>query len=246
VDGTLKRSLAIESPKSMLKFIITAVILLIELILYYEFNPKFSYPFRELVHVFLLYWYYSERKNVLNLTDKLFLISTAIPLISPIPIYIFGLTWGTLFEAVLLLISYQIIIIIFIREGAKFRFTNKTNTLIKVFIPYVFFPLAYFLLIIAPLAKMDVIAVTFIYLAQMMYMAALSAYLPFPEKSKWYISLAMFFVLFASGASVHRVYISHYEFDHAIVRIFATLCRAFLIVGLINRFNTQPVFAKAS
>ncbi len=228
----------------MIKIAFIALLLAVELTIFYEVNSKLAYPFRGAIHLFMAYWYYSERKASLNLTDKLFLISCLIPAITPIPIYFFGFTWGTLLEAVLLLVSYQLLIRIYRLEGAKIRFRTNLNTIIKVLIPYVFFPLTYFFLIVFPVVKSDVLLITFIYMVQIMYMAVLSAYLPFPEKSKLYISLGMFFIIFASGASVHRVYVVPYEFDYGIVRITANLGRILIIIGLLNRMKRDVLLPR--
>ena len=228
----------------MIKLAVISLLLIIELTIFYEVDSTLAYPFRGLIHLFLAYWYYSERKNVLNLTDRLFLISSLIPAITPIPIYIFGFTWGTLLEAVLLLVSYQLLIRIFSIEGARIKIRTNLNTIMKVVIPYVVFPLTYFTLVVFPVVKSDILLICFIYLLQVMYMAVLSAYLPFPEKSKLYISLGMFFILFASGASVHRVYIAPFEFDYGIVRIAASLGRILIVVGLLNRMNREELLPK--
>ncbi len=228
----------------MIKIVLIALLLAVELIIFYEVNANLAYPFRGLIHLLMAYWYYSERKASLNQTDKLFLISCVIPAITPIPIYIFGFTWGTLLEAVLLLVSYQLLIRVFFLEGARIRFRTNLNTVIKVLVPYVFFPITYFFLIVFPVAKPDVFLIALIYLIQIMYMAVLSAYLPFPEKSKLYISLGMFFIIFASGASVHRVYVASYDFDYGIVRIAANLGRILIIIGLLNRMKRDIFLPK--
>ena len=228
----------------MIKVAVIALLLVVELTIFYKIDSTLAYPFRGGIHLLMAYWYYSERKGSLNQTDKLFLISCLIPAITPIPIYVFGFTWGTLLEAVLLLVSYQLLIRIYHLEGAKIRLRTNLRTIFKVFIPCVVFPLTYFLFVVFPVLKPDVLLITFIYLIQVMYMAVLSAYLPFPEKSKLYISLGMFFILFASGASVHRVYVAAYEFDYGIVRITANLGRILIIFGLLNRMKREEFLPK--
>jgi hypothetical protein len=54
----------------------------------------------------------------------------------------------------------------------------------------------------------------------------------------------MFFILFASGASVHRVYVAPYEFDYGIVRIAANLGRMLIIIGLLNRMKKEVLLPK--
>lgn len=238
-----KHILIIPYP-NMIKIALIALLLAVELTIFYELDSTLAYPFRGVIHLFMAYWYYSERKASLNQIDKLFLISCVIPAVTPIPIYFFGFTWGTLLEAVLLLVSYQLLIRIYRLEGAKIRFRTNLNTIIKVLIPYVFFPITYFFLIVFPVVKSDVLLITFIYMIQIMYMAVLSAYLPFPEKSKLYISLGMFFIIFASGASVHRVYVVPYEFDYGIVRITANLGRILIIIGLLNRMKRDVLLPR--
>lgn len=234
----------LASELTMIKIGVISLLLIIELTIFYGVDSTLAYPFRGVIHLFMAYWYYSERKAELNLTDRLFLISCLIPAITPIPIYIFGFTWGTLLEAVMLLVSYQLLIKIYSLEGAKIRFRTNLNTIFKVLIPYLVFPLTYFLLVVLPVAKPDVLLITSIYLVQIMYMAVLSAYLPLPEKSKLYISLGMFFILFASGASVHRVYVAPFEFDYGIVRIAANLGRILIIIGLLNRTKREILLPK--
>ncbi|RFS15584.1 hypothetical protein [Emticicia sp. C21] len=228
----------------MIKISVLSLLLIIELTIFYRVDSTLAYPFRGIIHLFMAWWYYSERKNELNLTDRLFLISCLVPAITPIPIYIFGFTWGTLLEAVMLLVSYQLLIKIYSLEGAEIRLANNLKTFGMILTPYVFFPLAYFFFIVYPVAKPDVLLITSIYLIQIMYMAVLSAYLPFSEKSKLYISLGMFFILFASGASVHRVYVAPYEFDYGIVRIAANLGRILIIIGLLNRTKREIFLPK--
>ncbi len=232
----------------MVKIGVIALLLTLELIIFYGVNIALAYPFRGLIHLMMAYWYYSERKAILNQIDKLFLVSCLIPAITPIPIYIFGFTWGTLLEVALLLVSYQLLIRIYFLEGARIRITGKKqlNTFFRAVIPYVCLPLTYFFLVVFPLTKPDVFIVTFIYLVQIMYMALLSAYLPFPEKSKLLISLGMFFILFASGASVHRVYVVPYFFDYGFVRIAAVLGRILIIAGLLNRINQEGLISKSA
>lgn len=228
----------------MTKITLIVLLLAVELIIFYKVDSTLAYPLRGVIHLLMAYWYYSERKTSLNQTDKLFLISCVIPAITPIPIYIFGFTWGTVLEAVLLLVSYQLLIRIFRLEGARIRYRTNLNTIIKVLIPYVFFPVTYFFLIVFPVVKSDVLLISFIYMVQIMYMAVLSAYLPFAEKSKLYISLGMFFIIFASGASVHRVYVAAYEFDYGIVRIAANLGRILIIIGLLDRMKRDILLPK--
>jgi hypothetical protein len=228
----------------MTKITLIVLLLAVELIIFYKVDSTLAYPLRGLIHLLMAYWYYSERKNAINQTDKLFLISCVIPAVTPLPIYFLGFTWGTVLEAVLLLVSYQLLIRIFVIEGARIRYRTNLNTIIKVLIPYVFFPLTYFFLIIFPVVKSDVLLISFIYMVQIMYMAVLSAYLPFAEKSKLYISLGVFFIIFASGASVHRVYVAAYEFDYGIVRIAANLGRILIIIGLLDRMKRDVFLPK--
>lgn len=228
----------------MIKIAVITLLLIIELTVFYKVDSTLTYLLRGLIHLFMAYWYYSERKDALNLTDRLFLISCIIPAITPIPIYIFGFAWGTLLEAILLLVSYQLLIRVYTLEGAKINFRTNLNTTLKVLIAYLFFPITYFLLVVFPVVKPDVLLICFIYLLQIMYMAILSAYLPFSEKSKLYTSLGMFFILFASGASVHRVYVAPYEFDYGVVRITASLGRILIIIGLLNRMKREAPLPK--
>jgi len=223
----------------MIKIAPIALLLVIELFIFYKVSPSYAYPLRGLIHLYMAYWYYSERKHAINLTDRLFLVSCLIPAITPIPIFIFGFTWGTLVEVILLLVSYQLLIKIYSLEGARIRLSSNFRTFSKVLVPFVFFPLIYFIISVLTIDRFDVILILSIYLLQLMYMAVLSSYLPFKEKSKLCITMGMFFIMFASGASFHRVYMSAYAFDYGIVRIAANLGRILLIIGLVNRVRRE-------
>ena len=87
----------------------------------------------------MAYWYYTERKHVINLTDRLFLVSCLIPAITPFPIFIFGFTWDTLVEVIRLLVSYQWLIKIYLLEGAIIRLSSNFRTFTRVYMnPYEF------------------------------------------------------------------------------------------------------------
>lgn len=228
----------------MIRLVPVALLLAIELLIFYQVDPAFAYPFRGLIHLYIAYWYYSAKKSVLTLTDRLFIVSCLIPAFTPIPIFLFGFTWGTLVEVVLLLVSYQLLIKIYRLEGARIKLTNNLRTFIRVLVPFVLFPLVYFVISIFNIHRYDVVLILSVYLLQIMYMAVLSAYLPFEEKSKLSITMGMFFIIFASGTSFHRVYITPFEFDYGIVRIAANLGRILLVTGLLNRAYRKPVIRR--
>lgn len=221
----------------MIKIILTFSLLLLEIVLFYKFNQIIAYPARILVYSYLIYWYYSERKrdNALNLTDKLFIGSFLIPIISPLPDYLWNTLPTKILEIVLILISQQLIVFIWTREGAKIDFSNQKNTFIKVLVPYIVLPVLFFCFVVLPTEQLIPIVLFAFYLLQMMYIATLSAFLPFPEKSKFYISLAMGLLILSSGANFLRICISPYDYDFAVVRFTTIAFRVFLLIGLLHR-----------
>lgn len=223
----------------MLKTGLVIFLLAIELFVYYSFGGLASYPLRILGYFSLLFWYYSKRKNVFHLTDKLFLASSFFPMISPIPVYVFGVTHGKTLELALIMISYFFIIRIYQTEGSKIILFDKQHTFFNVFIPYILMPCAFFAAVILPLTNAKTVVLTGIYSLQMIYMVVLSAFLPYQEKSKFYISLAMCFVVLASGANAYRMYISHFSFDYGVVRLSTTLFRLFLLFGMLSHVNQR-------
>lgn len=227
----------------MIKIAPIALLLVIELLIFYQVSHSYAYPLRGLIHLYMAYWYYTERKHALNLTDRLFLVSCLIPAITPIPIFIFGFTWGTLVEVILLLVSYQLLIKTYSWEGARIRLWSSFRNFTNVLVPFVFFALIYFTISVFTIDRFDVILILSVYLLQLMYMCVLSSYLPFEEKSKLCITMGMFFIMFASGVSFHRVYMNPYEFDYGTVRIAANLGRILLIIGLVNRVSRESLQA---
>jgi len=219
----------------MIKILITVLLFSIEVLLYYKFNRIIAYPARVLLYSYFIYWYYSARKDTLNITDKLFLWSCAILIVSPVPDYIWNSVLGKVIEVVLLMLSQHLIIVIWQKEGAKISFSNKYNSFTKILIPYIIVPLLFFFLVIVPTFQTIPIILSAIYLLQMVYIATLSAFLPFPEKSKWYIALAMGLLIISSGANASRVYVITYTWDYAAVRLTAILFRFFLLIGLLYR-----------
>jgi hypothetical protein len=221
----------------MIKIILTFSLLLLEIVLFYKFNRIIAYPARILVYSYLIYWYYTERKrdNSLNLTDKLFIGSCIIPIFSPLADYISDSVPTKVLEIILLMISQQMIASIWTREGAKINFSNQKNTFIKVLVPYVMLPALFFCVVILPTNQLIPIVLFAFYLLQMMYIATLSAFVPFSEKSKLYVSLAMGLLILSSGAHFLRICVSPYDYDFAVVRVTSIAFRVFLLIGLLHR-----------
>lgn len=221
----------------MLKIFVTLTLLILEIVLFYKFDRIVAYPARILLYIYLAYWYYTERKrdSIIGLTDKLLLCSFIIPIFSPLPDYIFNSVPTKVLEIVLIMVSQQLIAYIWTIEGAKINFSDKKNTFIKVLVPYIVIPALFFCFVVLPTSQLIPIVLFTFYLLQMMYIATLSAYLPFPEKSKFYISLAMGLLALASGANFLRICVSPYEYDFAVVRFTTIAFRVFLLIGLLHR-----------
>lgn len=221
----------------MIKILITLLLSIIELVLYYYFNKYVAYPVRVLLYAYLAYWYYQERKRrgVINRSDKLFIWACYILMVSPLPAYINDSTIGKVIEFALLIISQQLIIAIFIREGAKFDFSNQKKTLGKIVIPYIIIPILFFFFVALPTNQPTPIILFGFYLIQMIYVCTLSAYVPFSEKSRFYLSLSMGLLILSSGANFLRHSVSPYEYDFAVVRVTSVAYRVFLLIALLHR-----------
>jgi len=215
----------------MIKIIFTFLLTIIELILYYKFNKFVSYPARALLYAYLANWYYQERKH----SDKLFIGACFVLIISPLPAYINDSIIGKILEFALLMFSQQLIIGIFVREGAKFDFSNKRKTFSKILVPYIIIPILFFFFVALPTQQWIPIILFGFYLMQMMYISTLSTYAPFSQKSQFYISLSMGLLILSSGANFLRHSVSPYEYDFAVVRITSVAYRVFLLMGLLHR-----------
>lgn len=221
----------------MLKIFVTLILLIVELVIFYKFNRIAAYPARILLYSYLAYWYYSERKrdSSIGLTDNLLICSLIIPIFSPLPDYIFNSVLTKILEIVLIMVSQQLIAYIWTREGAKIDFSNQRNTFTKVLVPYIILPILFFCFVVLPTQQLIPIVLFAFYLLQMIYITTLSAFVPFPEKSKFYISLAMGVLVLSSGANFLRICVSPYEYDFAVVRVTAIAFRVFLLIGLLYR-----------
>ncbi len=222
----------------MFKIGLVVLLLIIELVIYYLFGSLASFFVQVLIVCFMFYWYYNERKSTFNTADKLLIFSTIISLFSPLTIYLSDFFIGNIIKFSLIAINYILTIIIFKIEGAKIKFTGKSNIFL-IFVSYIFMPIAFFAIVIYPLTNVKTAIVTGIYMLPLIYMVFLSTFLPFPEKSKLYIALSMFLALLASGISAYRIYISTFIFDYALVRICVTLCRLLIMLGMIHRFDSR-------
>jgi hypothetical protein len=232
----------------MMKIILTFALLFIEIVLFYKFNRIIAYPARILVYSSLIYWYYTERKrdNPLSLTDKLFIGSCVMPVFSPLADYIWPSVPAKILEILLLMGGHQMIAFIWTQEGAKIDFSNQKNTFIKVLVPYVVLPVLFFCFVVVPTNQVIPIILFAFYLLQMMYITTLSAFVTFPEKSKFYVSLAMGILVLSSGANFLRICVSPYEYDFAVVRFTAVAFRVFLLIGLLHRetHEVQPSYLR--
>ncbi|WP_337041788.1 hypothetical protein [Emticicia sp. 17c] len=221
----------------MTRILITLILLCFELILHYKFNRIAAYPARVLLYSYLIYWCYTESKPKygITLTEKLYIISCLLIMVSPIPGFIWDSVPGKVSEMVLLMISQHLVAHIWIHQGARINFSKRENLFLKILVPYILIPILFFLFVVVPTFQFLPIVLCSIYVVQLIYITTLSAFVPFPEKSKWYISLAMGLLVFSSGANALRIYVAHYEWDFAVVRITSTVFRVFLLVGLLHR-----------
>ncbi len=222
----------------MPKIVIIILLLIFELVIYYSLGSFPSFFFQLLIICFLFYWYHSERKVTFNFTDKLLIASTLISLFSPLTVFLPNFFVSNIVKFVLIAINYILVIKMFSIEGAKISFKGKSN-MFMVFISYLFMPFAFFAVVIYPLTDTKTAIITGVYMLPLIYMVFLSTFLPFPEKSKLYISLSMFLVLLASGISAYRMYISQFLLDYALVRVCITFCRVFMLLGMLHRFDNR-------
>jgi lipoprotein signal peptidase len=221
----------------MIKIFIAVLLSMVELVLYYKFNKFVSYPARVLLYVHLATWYYQDRKRSASVytTDKLFIWACVILTISPLPAYINDSIVGKVIEFGLLMLSQQFVIAIFLREGAKFNFYNQKKTFGKILVPYIIIPVLFFFFVALPTNQLIPLILFGLYILQMIYLSTLSAYAPFSEKSRFYLSLSMGLLIISSGANFLRHTISPYEYDFAVVRITSVGYRVFLLIALLHR-----------
>jgi hypothetical protein len=190
------------------------------------------------VGTILLVGYSIERKTTLNNTDKLLIGSTTVSLFSPLADFVPNFFISSTIKFSVIIIGYALIIWMFRIEGAKLRFKEKSNTFI-VFVSYIFMPCAFLAAVIFPITNLRNAALASFYVVPLIYMVLLSTFLPFPEKSKFYISLSMFLVLLASGVNAYRIYISSFLLDYALLRVCITFCRFFMLLGMLHRLEVQ-------
>ncbi|MDZ7934113.1 MAG: hypothetical protein U5M51_03930 [Emticicia sp.] len=200
----------------MLKVGIITLLLVVELSVYYNFGISFSFLVQIVIAGYLFCWYYSERKPDFNKSDRLLMLSTLISLFSPLTIYISNFFINSVVKLTLIALNYILIIMLFRLEGAKIDFSGKSKTFL-VFVSYIFTPFAFLFAVIFPLTSTQNAILSGVYVVPLIYMVLLSTFLPFPEKSKFYISIAMFLILLSSGVSAYRLYVSHFPFDYSLL-----------------------------
>lgn len=222
----------------MLKVGIIALLLALELSVYYILGNFPSFFVQVAIVGYLFYWYYSERKIDFNRSDKLLMLSTLISLFSPLTIYITDFFINSVIKFALIALNYILIIMLFRLEGAKIDFSGKSKPFL-VFVSYIFTPFAFLFAVIFPLTSTQNAIISGVYILPLIYMVLLSTFLPFPEKGKFYISIAMFLVLLSSGVSAYRLYVSSFPLDYSLLRILITACRVFMLLGMLNRFDSR-------
>lgn len=222
----------------MLKVGIITLLLALELGLYYTLGNFPSFLIQVAIVGYMFYWYYSERKADFNASDKLLIASTVISLFSPLTVYLTNFFINSVIKFTLIALNYILVVILFRHEGAKIDFSGKTKPFL-VFVSYIFTPFAFLFAVIFPLTSVQNAILSGAYILPLTYMVLLSTFLPFPEKSKFYISIAMFLVLLSSGVSAYRLYVSHFPLDYSMQRILITACRVFMLLGMLNRFDSR-------
>lgn len=222
----------------MLRVGIIALLLVLELSVYYILGNFPSFIVQVAIVGYLFYWYYSERKLDFNKSDKLLMISTLISLFSPLTIYITNFFVNSAIKFALIVVNYILVIVLFKNEGAKIDFSGKSKPFL-VFVSYIFTPFAFLFAVIFPLTSIQNAILSCVYIVPLTYMVLLSTFLPFPEKGKFYVSIAMFLALLSSGVSAYRLYVSPFSLDYSILRISITMCRVFMLLGMLNRFDSS-------
>lgn len=222
----------------MLKVGIITLLLALELGLYYTLGNFPSFLVQVVIVCYMFYWYYSERKADFNTSDKLLIASTVISLFSPLTVYLTNFFISSVIKFTLIALNYILVVILFRHEGAKIDFSGKSKPFL-VFVSYIFTPFAFLFAVIFPLTSVQNAILSGAYILPLTYMVLLSTFLPFPEKSKFYISIAMFLVLLSSGVSAYRLYISRFPLDYSMQRILITACRVFMLIGMLNRFDSR-------
>lgn len=222
----------------MLKVGIVALLLALELSVYYILGSFPSFLVQVAIVGYLFYWYYSERKSDFNNSDKLLTLSTLISLFSPLTIYITDFFINSVIKFTLIALNFILIILLFRLEGAKIDFSGKSKPFL-VFVSYIFTPFAFLFAVIFPLTSAQNAIISGVYILPLTYMVLLSTFLPFPEKGKFYISIAMFLALLSSGVSAYRLYVSSFPLDYSLLRILITACRVFMLLGMLNRFDSR-------
>ncbi|GGD51715.1 hypothetical protein GCM10011514_14930 [Emticicia aquatilis] len=222
----------------MLKVGIITSLLALELGLYYTLGNFPSFIVQVAIIGYMFYWYYSERKADFNISDKLLIASTVVSLFSPLTVYLTNFFVSSTIKFTLIALNYILVIILFRLEGAKIDFSGKSKTFL-VFVSYIFTPFAFLFAVIFPLTSLQNAILSGAYILPLTYMVLLSTFLPFPEKSKFYISISMFTVLLASGVSAYHLYVSSFPFDYPILRSLITTSRVCMLLGMLNRFDSS-------
>ncbi len=222
----------------MFKIRIIVVLLIIELVLHYTSYPMYSLITQFIIVGYFIWWYFTERKSNFNYADKLLIASTIISASSPLTQYIPNFLVANAIKLTILSLSFVLMIFMFRNEGAKISFANKTNIFL-IFASYIFLPCVFFIVMIIPLTTNTVSVTIFLYLLPMLYMVVLSTFLPYSEKGKLFISLAMFVVILSSGVNSYRLYVTPFIFDYAFVRIFTTAFRLFMLYAMVNRIDVR-------
>lgn len=222
----------------MLRVGIVALLLALELSVYYSLGSFPSFLVQVAIVGYLFYWYYYERKTDFNKSDKLLILSTLISLFSPLTIYITDFFINNVIKFALIALNYIVIILLFRLEGAKINFSGKSKPFL-VFVSYIFTPFAFLFAVIFPLTSVQNAILSGVYILPLTYMVLLSTFLPFPEKAKFYISIGMFLILLSSGVSAYRLYVAPFPLDYSLLRILITASRIFMLLGMLNRFNSR-------
>lgn len=208
-----------------------SVLLLTEIALFYTHYGILNRFVRVTEYLVFCYWLFEEnRKNKILNVGYLF-VNFILLIPGLFVIFLVNKQLVDVFELLLIALSYLCIIIFFIKEKAKIRFND--STFIKVLFPYLLFPLAFYANTYSFLPK-EAIYVSVFFVIVLIIMSLLSAFLPYPERSKLYIAIGIFLLLLSIGFNAYRAYIQPFRGDYIIFRLFDLSFYSFLINGIVR------------
>jgi hypothetical protein len=215
----------------ILILLILSILLLTEIILFYTHNNTLNRFFRTANYLVICYWLYKENRKTKILHIGYLFTSFALLILSLYVVFFVNKQLLDLFELLLITFSYVCIILFFIKEKAKIRFND--TTFIKILVPYLLFPLAFYANAYSFLPQ-EAIYVSIFFVVILVIMSLLSAFLPYPERSKLYISIGVFLLLLSIGINAYRAYIQSFFGDYVFFQLFDLGFYVFLILGILR------------